>query len=87
MDRQDERPELRARNDKELKTVSVAFANGISQLGADMSDLKEDVKGIKTDLKDWQGWLRLVSGAIIFTVGTSLGILLGVFISIDVALW
>lgn len=52
-----------------------------------MSDLK-DMKAIKTDLKDRQGWLRLVSGVNIFTVSTSfLGILLGILIPIGIALW
>lgn len=70
-------PESRPLSEVELKTVLMALADGINHLGEDMKDIKEEMKG-------WFGWLRLVSGVIIVTVGVSF---LGIVLPLGIALW
>lgn len=66
------------------RTTSQEFG----QLHAEISAVKTDLSGLKEDIKGWQGWLRLTSGTIAFTIAVSfLGILLGVLIPIGIALW
>lgn len=70
-------PADRDLNGEELKTVLVAIANGINKLG-------EEVSEVKTELKSWSGWLRLVAGTIIVTIGVAF---IGIVIPLGFALW
>lgn len=61
----------------ELKTVLGAIADGINKLGDHVELLHSQNDQFKTEIGSWAGWLRLVAGTIIVTVGvTFIGIVM-----------
>lgn len=72
----------------QLTEFKTSTQEEFGRLHAEISAVKTDLSGLKEDIKGWQGWLRLTSGTIVFTIAISfLGILLGVLIPIGIALW
>lgn len=67
-----------------LEQLVEANNQSVVKLSEQIQQLSEVVSELRGDLKDWFGWLRLVSGVIILTVGISF---IGIVLPLGFNLW
>lgn len=67
-----------------LEQLVESNTQAIAELSKQVQMLSDAVAELRSDLKDWFGWLRLVSGVIILTVGVSF---LGIVLPLGFSLW